>query len=273
MRAAVGGELAVDERKKGLVEALGVGERDFERRRAVVQGAIDGFVADFLEHEVRQAVFGDDFLPVVGDGQPRVQAGVEPQPPLDELVLVGGQAEDVRIGLELDQGAVLRAGALAGEFLDDFAAGEARAGKPAVAVRLDEEVGREGVDGLGAHAVEADGELEDVVVVLRAGVDARDAFDHLAQRDAAAVVADGDLGALDRDVDPLAVAHDELVHGVVDDFLQQDVDAVVVLGAVAHAADVHARALADVFQRGERLDLAFVVVVGGLGHGGKTTRA
>jgi hypothetical protein len=44
------------------------------------------------------------------------------------------------------------------------------------------------------------------------------------------------------DLDALAVAHDELVDGVVDDLLEQDVDAVVVVRAVAGAADVHAGA-------------------------------
>jgi hypothetical protein len=36
---------------------------------------------------------------------------------------------------------------------------------------------REGVDGLRPDAVEADGELEDLVVILRAGVDDGDALD------------------------------------------------------------------------------------------------
>ena len=234
---------------------------------------LGALVADLFEDQVRQAVRRDDLRPGVDEGEARVQAGVEPQAPLDQVVHVRHPAENLRIGLELDQRAVGDPGALAGELLDDFAAFEPRACILPVAVRLDEERQRQGVDGLGADAIEADRELEDVVVVLRAGVDARDALHHLAQGNAAAVVAHGHLAAGDRDLDALAEAHDELVHGVVHNLLQEDVDAVVILGAVAHAADVHARALADVLQRRQRLDLAFVVVVDGLGHGGKPTRA
>ena len=271
--AAVGGELAVDEGEESFVEALGVGEGDFEGGGAVVEGAVDGFVADFFEDEVGEAVFGDDFSAVAGDGEAGMEAGVEAEAALDDVVEVGGLAEDFGVGGEFDEGSVGDAGAFAGEVFDEFAAGEAGAGEEAVAVGLDEEGGREGVDGLGADAVEADGELEDVVVVFGAGVDAGDAFDDLAEGDAAAEVADSDLVVLDGDFDALAEAHDEFVYGVVDDFLEEDVDAVVVLGAVADAADVHAGALADVFQGGERLDFAFVVVVGRFGHGGKTTGA
>ena len=42
---------------------------------------------------------------------------------------------------------------------------------------------------------------------------------------------------------------------------QQDVAAVVIMGAVANAADVHAGAQADVLQRGEGFDFALVVNV------------
>ena len=57
----------------------------------------------------------------------------------------------------------------------------------------------------------------------------------------------------------LALAHDELVDGVVDDLLEHDVDPVGVVGAVADAADVHARAQADVLEGVEGLDCFLVV--------------
>ena len=148
-----------------------------------------------------------------------MEAGIEAEAALHQVVEVGEGAEDVRIGLEFDQGAVGDAGAFAGQGLDQLSADKARAGGFSVAVGLDQKRGREGVDGLGAHAVEADGELEDIVVVLGAGVDARDAIDHLAEGDAPAVVADADPGAVDVDFDAFPVAHDEFIHGVVDDLL------------------------------------------------------
>ena len=52
---------------------------------------------------------------------------------------------------------------------------------------------RQRVDRLRADAVQADAELEHVVVVFRARVDARNTLDDLAQRDAAPVVAHDDL--------------------------------------------------------------------------------
>ncbi len=117
------------------------------------------------------------------------------------------------------------------------------------------------VDGLGADAIQADAELEHVVIVFGAGVDLGDAIDDFAQRDAAAEIAHGHGLVLDVDLDLLAGAHDEFVDGVIDHLFEQDIAAVVVMRAVADAADVHARAQPDVLQRGKRLDLALVVNV------------
>ena len=137
----------------------------------------------------------------------------------------------------------------------------------AAAMAAHQEFPGQGVDGLGADAVEADAELEDVVVVFGAGVDFGDAIHHLAQGDAASEIADGDGVALDVKLHFLAVAHDEFVHRVINDLLDQDVAAVVAVGAVPDAADVHAGAQADVFQGGERFDFALVVnMFFALGH-------
>ena len=58
----------------------------------------------------------------------------------------------------------------------------------------------------------------------------------------------------------LALAHHEFVDGVIDRLLEQDVDAVLGVGAIAEPADVHARAEADVLERAEGLDAGFGVV-------------
>jgi len=91
---------------------------------------------------------------------------------------------------------------------------------------------REGIDGLLADAVEADGLLEGLGVVFRASVDDGDAVHQLAQRDAAAVVADLDGAVGELDLDLAAAAHHEFVDGVIDGLLEQDVDAVLGVGAV-----------------------------------------
>ena len=138
---------------------------------------------------------------------------------------------------------------------------EGRLDELALAKAADQELLRQRIDRLGADAVQADAELEYVVVVLGAGVDLRHAVHDLAQRDAAPEIAHRHALALDLDLDLLAVAHDEFINRVVYDLLEQDVAAVIVVGAVADAADVHARAQPDVLQGGQRLDLALVVNV------------
>ena len=80
-------------------------------------------------------------------------------------------------------------------------------------------------------------------------------------RDAAPEVAHADVVALDSDFHLLAEAHDELVNRVINDLLEQDVAAVIVVRAAADAPDIHPRAQADVVDAGERLDLALVVIV------------
>ncbi len=63
------------------------------------------------------------------------------------------------------------------------------------------------------------------------------------------------------DIDALARPHDKLVNGVVDDFFEQNIDAVILVRAVAQPADIHAGPLSDMLQRTEGLDLAFVVIM------------
>ena len=90
----------------------------------------------------------------------------------------------------------------------------------------------------------------------------RDAVDDLAERNAAPVVADRDLArvVVDVHVDALAETLPELVDRVVDHFLHQDVDAVVVHRARSGLADVHAGTQPYVRHRIESL-YAFITVV------------
>ena len=64
------------------------------------------------------------------------------------------------------------------------------------------------------------------------------------------------------DVDLLAVAHDVLVDGVVDDLLEEDVNPIVLSRSITQLADVHAGTKSDVFARVEGADVLFVVVGG-----------
>jgi hypothetical protein len=122
--------------------------------------------------------------------------------------------------------------------------------------------------------VQAAGDLVAVLVELAAGVEhAHDDLGggalglvlvvHLdADRDAAAVVGDGDgVVGVDGDDDVVAVAGEGFVDGVIDHFEHHVVQA----GAVGGVADVHAGTLAHGLQPFELLDAGFVVVVGGGG--------
>ena len=90
-----------------------------------------------------------------------------------------------------------------------------------------------GVDRLGADPVQADRFLESLGVVFGAGVHLRHTFHYLSQGYAPAVVADGGHVIPERDFDGLPVPHHELVNRVVDYFLEQHIDTVVLAGAVA----------------------------------------
>ena len=131
---------------------------------------------------------------------------------------------------------------------------------------LDLEPLGDGVHALGADAVGAAGELVSALAILAARVeggedhlDAGDAVDGVdVDRDAAAVVADGD-GAVDvdGDLDAVAVAGEVFVDGVV-----EDLGHAVVEGAFIGAADIHAGLFADGLEALEFAQLGGVVIGG-----------
>ena len=51
-------------------------------------------------------------------------------------------------------------------------------------------------------------------------------------------------------MDFLPEAHDVFVNGVVDDFFEQDIGTIIIMGPIAYATDVHPRAKPDVLERG-----------------------
>ena len=137
---------------------------------------------------------------------------------------------------------------------------------PGVAVALDGdlELVRERVDDRDADAVQAAGDLVAAALAeLAAGVqDGEHDLEgglvlllHLRDRDAAAVVDDGDrVVGMDRHRDGVAVARERLVDGVVHNLVDQ-----VVQPAHAGRADVHAGTLADGLEAFENRDVLGVV--------------
>jgi hypothetical protein len=173
----------------------------------------------------------------------------------------GGVAEDFPVRFKADVSAVRLRRCFAFLLLEQPAAFKDSAGALAAAKAPHNEPLRQGVDRLGADPVQPDAELKHIIAVLGARVDARHAVHHFAQRNAASEVTHRNPRSIQKDADAGSEAHDELVDGVVHNLLKQHVNAVIVVGTVPGAADVHPRPLADMLQRGERLDLVFVVIV------------
>ena len=225
---------------------------------AVWQNA-NSSVESLGSHQVQQAVLRIIPLAVQVERKPAVQVRVHPQTVFHlgrpDLVV----REEFRIGREPDARAgMLRAGVEVLLVVEDALA-EDRGAALAVTPGRDLELRGKRVHGLRADAVHADGEHISVLVELAAGVDFRDAVHEFAERDAAPVVAHGEGAVVGGDVDAPSEAHDVLVDGVVHDFLEHHVDAVVGVRTVAHAADVHAGALPDVGERVEGLDAVVVI--------------
>ena len=120
----------------------------------------------------------------------------------------------------------------------------------------------QGIDDRHADAVQTAGHLVGVVLELAAGVQLghhdlgrRAAVGHRIDRNAAAVVDDRDrVVDVDGDVDLVAVPGQRLVDRVVDDFVDQMVQA-----RCTGRADVHGRPLANGLQAFENLDLVGAV--------------
>jgi hypothetical protein len=118
---------------------------------------------------------------------------------------------------------------------------------------------RQSIYGLGPYTVETYAELENLIVVLGSGIDFGNTLDDLAQRDSPPEITHRDPGALDSDDYPVTVPHDELIDGVIHHLFDKDIDAVVIIRAVTHTADIHTGTFPDVLQGRERLYLALVI--------------
>ena len=64
--------------------------------------------------------------------------------------------------------------------------------------------------------------------------------------------------------DLLAETHDVFVNGIVDDLLEQDVGAIIVVRSITNTPNVHACTKSNVLQRRQRFYLTLVVIVFGI---------
>ena len=186
------------------------------------------------------------------DGQAAVQVGDLLEVVGDDVEVVVEFGEDVLVRHVADARAGFAEVHLPGHFGQHVAALEGLAVEGVAPADFDFEMAGEGVDDGGADAVEAAGDGVCAAAELAAGVEGgHDGFEggHAGggvdvHGDAAPVVADGNGAVLaDGDFNAGAESRHCLVHGVVDDFVDEVVEA-----ALVRAADVHAGAAADGLQ-------------------------
>ena len=225
---------------------------------------VDDRIADGVVHvlvqKVQEAVRARVDLAVHDKRKPVVQVGVVP----DLLFHVGRKKtvilENVGIRFKVNFGTVLFCRSAFLVVLHQNAAAEFSLLHAAVAETLDDELRGEGVHGLCTHTIQTDGLLESFGIVLTTRVDLRYAVDDLAERNATAVVAYACRVVVDINFNLLARTHDEFVDGVVDNFLDEHINAVVRALSVAELTDVHAGAEADMFMPFEGLDAVFCII-------------
>ena len=170
-------------------------------------------------------------------------------------------AEDGSIGRKGDARTVLLIARFLAFFFQEIAGAEFRHLRTTITNRLHPKAARKGIDRLGTDAIQANAFLKRFGIVLAAGVDLRYALHHFAQRNTASEVTNIDMSILDGYFDRFAVTHDELVDTVIDDFLQEYVNAVVFRRAIAQLTDVHTGAGADVLFPVKRANAVLRVAV------------
>ena len=261
VRAAHRGVLAVDEREILFAVMTAVRHRELDVVTLEVDDRVKRLAGQILCEQVLKTFLGFKRLAVERERQTTVQERVVPEHVFDEFrAELEVRAEERLVGDELDQRAVTLGGLDDFVVLLEFALSEFHQLRLAVAHGHGAVFERERVDRLLADAVQTDGFLEGLAVVFRARVDDRDAVDEFAQRDAAAVIAHAHGAVIEFDFDLFALPHHELVDGIIDRLLEQNINAVLGVHAVAEPADIHAGTQADMLERGQGLDAGFGVV-------------
>ena len=273
MHTALGRVDIIRKRDQRLVIAVGILQRDLGLRVVLRAGHVHdlgmqlGLVAvvpadeladaALVAHGVGRAVLGA----LIGDRnmQTGIQERLLPHPGMQDLIVIFQRVEHLGVGLKGHAGAVAVGVADDLHFLRDMAAGKFHLIDFAFLVDLDRQPLGQGVDDRRADAVQAAGNLVAAAAEFTARV--QNGVNDLERGpaglrlnvdgNAAAVVGHGDgIAGVDRYGDVLAVARKRLVDGVIDDFVDQMVQA-----AGGGGADIHTGALPHRLQALENLDL------------------
>ena len=225
-----------------------MGEGQFQHLVLVMHGGIELLELTLVFDKVQQSVLGLDRGVVEVESEPSVQVGVESKTTHDVFIKKLVIHKDRGIGSECNEGArsILAVSTLLFALL--LSQGKRCLSEFAVPMTANEEVAGECIYGFGSHAVESNAKLKDIVIVFGTGVDAGYTVDNLSQRDAPTEISHSDGAVFYSYVNMLSVAHDELIDCVIHDFLEQDVYAVVILGSISSATDVHSGSQANVLK-------------------------
>ena len=121
-------------------------------------------------------------------------------------------------------------------------------------------VNGESIDGLDTDPIKPNRLLEGLGVNLPPSVHLARSIDELTKRDTAPVVTHCHLTVTDSDLYLLPCPHDILVDRVIKDFLQQDIDTIIRMGAISKLPNVHPRAATNMLVPLQGLDITVVVV-------------
>ena len=205
---------------------------------------------------------GKNLLPVIDEGQPRIEVSIVTEQGFHELMLELVAHKEGIVRLEEDVCASFFGGVF-GHIADELAFLESRPTHLAVAEAGHLESAAEGIHRLDTDPVQSHALLERLGVILTARVELAHRLDELALRNASTVVADAHAEVvLDGHFDFLSGSHLELVDAVVHHLFQEDIDTVVVLLSVAQASDVHTGTDTDVLHVVQVTDVVVGVFYG-----------
>ena len=239
MGPAVGSELTVYKGKIGLAIAVGMGKSGLDFLAGIVSDIVKDTVPHFRLKKVQKAVFGFKFLFIEIERQPFIETGVVPHSLFNKFMIESIIAENGFVGNKFHISTVGMSLRLPLPLLDKVPLLKYRFGEFFFADSPDQKIGGKGIDRFCTDTIQTDTELEDLVVVFRAGIDDRHAFNDFPQGDPPSVVPYGDFILFDFNVDLLAVAHNEFIDGVIRHLFDEDIDPVVRISSVSQTADIH----------------------------------
>ena len=191
-----------------------------------VDNGIEGIVGHAVAQQVFQSVARKDAPAVVHDGKTGVQVGIVAQHDLHNVVMELIVLEQRVVRFKIYVRAVL-VGGVFGHVTLHNALLEGCLAHLTVAERAYLEMSAQRVYGLHAHAVQSDALLKGLRVILTAGVQHADRLNEFSLGDASAVVTHADPQVVFNGyLNTVTGLHLKLVNGVVNDFFQQHINAV-----------------------------------------------